>query len=127
MLSLLQLKHNVRLDHVKHLFSLSFELDLVSSRHAGHDFDDKLSALLHDSLALAVLAVLFVNPSLALAVAARLLHLHLHESHLDVLHSHALPVALRTHLLLAAFCAGAFALLAVHIPVDGVNWTLATV
>ena len=100
MLLLAQLEHDIRLNHIKHLFTLSLKFNGVTSCHAAFDLDDELLAVLDKPLSLTVLAVLFVDSSLALALPTRLLHLHLHEAHLDVLDGHPLAVALGTHLLL---------------------------
>lgn len=102
-LLLAQLEHDIGLKHIKHLFTLSFEFYGVTSSHTAFNLNDELLAVLDKPLSLAVLAVLFVDLSLALAMPTRLLHLHLHEAHLYVLDGHPLAIALGTHLLLTAF------------------------
>ena len=104
MLSLFKLKHDVTLDHVQLLFTLSLESYRITMGHAFFDFHQELFSLLYNSFSFAMPAVLGVDPSLALAVRACLLHLHLHEAHIDSLKSYALTIAFRTDLLLATFC-----------------------
>jgi hypothetical protein len=91
------------LDHIEHLFALSFKFDDISIAHTSLDFDNELFAILNQSLSLAVLAILFVNFAFALACLTWLLHLHLHEAHLDVLNSHTLTITLCAYFLLTAF------------------------
>jgi hypothetical protein len=100
-LFLFQLKNDIRLDHIEHLFTLSFKFNYISGGHASFDIDLELLSFLRQSLSLAVGAVLLVDFSFALACITGLLHLHLHEAHLDVLDSHALTIAFGTNFLLA--------------------------
>jgi len=101
-LFLFQLKNDVRLDHIEHLFTLSFKFNDISGGHASFDINLELLSFLRQSLSLAVGAVLLVDFSFALACITGLLHLHLHEAHLDVLDSHALTIAFGTNFLLTA-------------------------
>lgn len=73
MLTLFQDKHDITLEHVQDLFSLSFEPNLITSRHASFNHYSKLLPLRDDSLALTMSAVLQVNLAFASAFAA--LHL----------------------------------------------------
>jgi hypothetical protein len=100
-LLLTQLKNDIRLKHIKHLFTLSFESNGVTGVHATFYLNDELFVVVNKPLSLTVLAVLFVDSSFALAIPTRLLHLHLHKAHLDILDGHPLAVALGTNLLLA--------------------------
>ena len=100
MFFLFQCKDDVTLDHVYHLFSLSFEFYVVSSRHATFNFNNDVLTLIDKSLPLAVFTVLCIHFAFSLARIAWLLHLHLHEAHIYHLYSHPLAFAFCTSFLL---------------------------
>ena len=127
MFFLYELEYDIALNHVDHLLALPFELDCIAMRHASFNLNYELLAFMHKSLALAMRAVLCIDPAFSLAVTTRLLHLHLHKAHVYVLDGHALSLAFRTDLFLTSFGTGAFALVAVDVSIDGIDWTVAKV
>jgi len=127
MLFLFQLKHDIWLYHIKHLFTLSFKFNNISSGHASFYVNLELLSFLCQSLTLAVYAVFLIDFSFALASITGLLHLHLHEAHLDHLNSHTLAIAFITYFLFAALRSWTFALTAVYVSIDGINWAVSKV
>lgn len=116
-LLLLEDNEDVALNHVGDLFTLLFVEDLFLVGHALDDVDGDLLGVLDDFLAFAGGAVFLVDATLAIALPARLLDLHLHESHV-LNHRHlASALAGGALLLFATLSTGAFALVTVDVPV----------
>ena len=119
MLLLFDYKHDVALNHVLNLLSLSLESDSVPVRHSTLNFYLELLAFLDQALSLTVGAVLLVDLAFAAALLTRLLHLHLHHPHVHQLQGHSLSLARIAHLLLASFRTGSLAFVAVHVSLNG--------
>ena len=101
-LLLLDGENEVSLDHVRDLFGLSFEYDLISVFHALLHLNAESLDIIHNLAALTMRTVGSIGlPSSTTAVTVGL-HLHLHsESHLYLLHNDALAITFRAHLSLA--------------------------
>jgi len=117
-LFLLNYKHDVALNHVCDLLSLSFESNVISISHSALNFNLELLALLDQALSFTVGAVLLVDLAFAAALLTRLLHLHLHHSHVHQLQGHSLSLARTADFLLATFRSGSLAGVAVHVSLN---------
>lgn len=116
-LLLLDGENEVSLDHVRDLFGLSFEYDLISIFHALLHFNTECLDIIHNLAALAMRTIGSIGlPSSTTAIAVSL-HLHLHsESHLNLLHNDALAITFGAHFSLAVLSSSASTLLAVDVP-----------
>ena len=116
-LLLLDCENEVSLDHVRDLFSLSFEYDIISIFHALLDLNTECLDIIHNLTALAMRTVGGIGlPSSTTAVTVSL-HLHLHsESHLHFLHDYTLTITFGAHFCLAILGSSASTLLAVDVP-----------
>ena len=115
---LLQHDNDVALQHIWHLFTLSLEDDPLLVSHAFRDVNCDRLLVLDDFFALAGFAVFLVDLTTSCTLVARLLHLHLHESHVLGHRNLAFSLALGALLLLAALGTGALALAAVDVAID---------
>jgi hypothetical protein len=104
MFFLFQSKNDVTLDHIHHLFTLSFEFNVVSRSHTAFNFNNYALAFINKSFTLAVFTVFCINFATTLARIARLLHLHLHEAHIYHLNNRSLAFTFRAGFLLTSFC-----------------------
>lgn len=109
MLVLLEYEDDVPLQHVRLLLSLLLEHYLITIFHASLHFDGELLALLDESLASAVFTVFRIDLTFSTTFLARLLHLHLHNPHVDCLHGHSSPLASGACLCFATFSSGSLA------------------
>ena len=91
---LFQNKGNVALDHVRNLLALLFVQEFFIVCHATFNVDHEILSLLNKSFSSTMLKIFEMRSSFALAHGAHRLCLHLHESHVDLLHDDALSVAL---------------------------------
>ena len=106
------------MEHVGYLLTNAFVHNLLTVSHALRDVNIENLWLLNNFLSFAQVAVLLIDSTFALALITRLLHLHLHESHIldhfDLTSSFTLSTILR----LSAFSATALAFAAVDVPLD---------
>ena len=116
-LLLLDCENEVSLDHVRDLFSLSFEYYIISIFHALLDLNTECLDIIHNLTALAMRTVGGIGlPSSTTAVTVSL-HLHLHsESHLHFLHDYTLTITFGAHFCFSIFGSSASTLLAVDVP-----------
>ncbi len=116
---LLQDQDDVTLKHVRYLLTLSFVNYFLAVCSSAFDISDELFRLNHYFATSASWAVFFIHSSLSLAFVARLLCLHLHESHVLNHFDDALALAFSASFCLASLGTGTFTFLAVYVPVDG--------
>jgi hypothetical protein len=117
-LFLLNDESNVPLDSVDMLLALILKHFLVPCLHARLNFYYEGFWLGHKSLAAAASTLFGEHFASAWALITRLLHLHSHGSHLHVLNHVALSTAFGADLKVSTFCAWAFTLAAVDIPLN---------
>jgi hypothetical protein len=119
-LFLLHGENEVSLDHVRDLFGLTFEYELISIFHALLDLNAEGLDIIHDLAALAMRAVGSIGLPSSTTTVTVSLHLHLHsEPHLHLLHDNALAIAFRALFGLAVLSTSAATLLAVDVPGNG--------
>lgn len=106
---------DVALDLVRNLFPLPLKSNLVSILHAALNVNPKSFFLLNQLVTPADGAHMGKHLSFAPALATRLLHLHLHHSHVDVLSYMPLSMAHRARLEVTAFSARPLASLAINV------------
>lgn len=112
---LLNLEYNVALEHIRNLFSLALELNCVAVLHAWLDIDLKSLWFGHETTTPALGTHLRKHLAFALTLVTRLLHLHLHHAHINVLHNDALPLALITNLHIASLSPSPLTLITVNL------------
>ena len=118
MLILFNHEDDVALNHVGNLLSFLFEYDLITIFHAFLDFHSELFTFCYYSFSSTYPAVFCISPTLATTLLARLLHLHLHNTHVYSLHGYTSTFADWAFFSLATFCSGALAFTAVYVPVN---------
>ena len=113
---LLELDHDVALDHIRDLLSLLLVDDLLHVLHTFLDVQGERLCVHHDLLTATSCAILLIHAPFSLALRAGLLHLHLHEAHVLDNFDSALALALGASFGLATFSTTALALGAVDVP-----------
>ena len=111
-------KYYVALNHIRNLFTLPFEQNRVSIRHSPLDINQELFTLLYESLSTARRTLLSENFTFGLAGAARLLHLHLHHTHVYVLNHLTFAFTCGTCFEITTFGPTTFALATIDVPLD---------
>ena len=116
---LFQHKRNVALDHVRNLFTLLFVQKFFIVGHTPFNIDNKILSLHDESFAATVDTIFEMRSAFALAYGTHRLRLHLHESHIDLLHDDALPVTLGALFSFAAFSPRPATLMTIDISIYG--------
>lgn len=115
---LFEYHNDVTLKHVRHLFALSLKQYFLVVRHTLLNTNLECLRLYDHFLAAACLTVFLIGAAFASTLVTRLLHLHLHESHVLSHRHRPLAFALGASLGLAALGARALALGAVDVASD---------
>jgi hypothetical protein len=114
----LKYEDNITLFFAVYLISLSLNWDLTSIKASFNDIDFKKFCFGNKFVSTADRANVFENLTFSFAFSARLLHLHLHRTHLNHLESLSTSVTLWTGLLFATLSASSMACIAVNVSPD---------
>lgn len=115
---LLDCEYEVASLHVRDLFAFLLVKNVITVVNTLLDRDVEKFAFVYQPPAVAFVALGGHGGTLATALRTRLLHLHLHNSHVDHLKNNALAFALGALLQLAVLGTRAPAVIAVNVPVD---------
>lgn len=118
MWSLLDDKDEITSGLIGHLLTFFLKELLVSIAHSLLDVDLKQFSLLNQSVPSAFLAVCGSGCSFTSTLRTVLLHLHLHDAHVDHLQNHSLAIAFWARLQLTVLGPGASAVRAIYVSVD---------
>ena len=115
---LLYNEDDITLDHIRLLFSILLKYNLIAILHSSFNFNSEFFTLLYKSFSSARLTVHCIYSTLASTLLARLLHLHLHDTHVYSLHGDASTFAGWALFSFTSFRSRALALAAVDVSIN---------
>jgi hypothetical protein len=116
MLFLFNYKSNITLNHIWTLFALSLKMNLLVRSHTTLYFNFKYFLLLYHSLTMTCWTLFCKDLAFSFTSVARLLHLHLHHTHIYILNYLTLPLTSWTCFKVSTISTRPFAFRTINIP-----------